>query len=237
MRFLPILFLLCFGVALAQTSGGTAPGGLFTTVKTQIAVRVWKHPVGADMVEVTALEPAYPGQLLRSQVEMLGSKLHSIPRGLTVFRNEISPGMSFTKATFAVDGLIDRTKHLLHISEVVQAFAGAPPPFTVTGMSIIYDGETPSANTPRSFDSRAVSLDSQLSTSPALIEYRVQLLSQDPGSLAIPEVLEQKNDAAPSKAAKAGTDWTLWSLVAISAVAVFALVYSLVLKATAKPRS
>jgi hypothetical protein len=150
------------------------------------------------------------------------------------------PRLSSTRATFATNGIIDREHGMLHVTPIIQAFAGAPEPYTVHGMTIIFNGEQPGANTLRSFSDANVRLQAKSLQNPPSIEYRVQLLSQEPKELSVPDAEpqaqpEQNRAPGTSTVQRAGIDWGLWIPLLIAAAAAAVLVYFVMLRLTAKP--
>lgn len=237
MRRLWLLVLFLAGMAGAQQPQKT----LFETVRQQVAIVVRKHPTGADLVEITMLESGYPADLLKRQIEELGVQLKSAPRGLQLYNRSIptdGKAMNFLKATFAIDGIIDRTKSALRIQPIVRAFAGAPEPHTIKGISIMFDGEQATSKTLRRLENDPnVELQAIAIRQPLGLEYRVKLISQDPAAITVPDSLDDspgKNGASPQ--AKNGVDWTLWSLLGVAALAVGALVYFVLLRLATKQR-
>ena len=90
---------------------------LFQSVRPQIFVVVREHPTGADLVEITAVDPEYPRELLKSQIESLGKSLNNNARGLFVSDPRSANYAGTTKATFGIDGLIGLIQFLLQILE------------------------------------------------------------------------------------------------------------------------
>lgn len=101
-----------------------------------------------------------------------------------------------------------------------------------------FEGERPSENTLRLFNPNdgTVKLQAVPLSNPNGVEYRVQLLTQDPAKIHIPDdrkVTPKVADNAPKKGSQ--VDWVLIGSFAAAALAVGALVYSLLLRA--KPGS
>ncbi|HTQ08936.1 MAG TPA: hypothetical protein VMI31_02580, partial [Fimbriimonadaceae bacterium] len=210
MRFL-LAFLFLFGVAAGQSPPGVwdsvfhfaldsadAASGrsVFDVAKPDIIVQVKKHELsGADLFEVTAVKPDYPADLLRAQVQKMCALIGVPARGLLVGTSQIEAGLSPTRATFATNGVIERDKGILRIAPIIQAFAGAPEPYTVHGITILFNGETPMAHVLESYNTPDVRLAAVALQNPSVVEYRVQLISQDPEALNVPDQgqsLEQK---------------------------------------------
>ncbi len=218
-------------LAIAGTAAFSQTADLFKTVRPQLLVSIHRDPNGsrADLIEVRTIHPQYPPEQLRAQIMELGRLMGSEPRGLMVARTSISSNMSTIKATCAVDNIIDRESAKLHLEEIAKAFAGYPEPHAVTGISVQFVGEAPKSETLLEFGSETDSVQVQGMYDSAFggVEYRIKLNVQDPKLIQIPEGNEQKPSAIPSTEARKGTDWTTWALIAIAAIAVGALVYSL----------
>lgn len=197
-------------------------------------VVIREHATGADMVEITMSRADYPTELLREQMEFLGSELNSMPRGLVVQKiglDSTNKELQFVKARFAVDGILDRAGHRLNIQPLLRAFAGSPEPYTVKNMLIIFDGEKPSARTVKRHVSDAVDAEANFVSAPAEIEYHITLKSQDRSKIIFPDhAPEQKLGTKPS--VKGSSPSILfYGAIGIAALAVGALVYLTLLRA------
>ncbi|MFZ4508694.1 MAG: hypothetical protein ACOYON_13445 [Fimbriimonas sp.] len=242
MRLVPfLLFLTLSAGAFGQANPApTAPSqtqprhqSLFDTVKPDATIVVRKHPMGPDLVEITILAPAYPPEVLKSQANLIGTALGDAPRGLVVFENSMAGptgSMKFLKATFGVQGLIDRTKDSLGLQAIVRALATAPKEFRLKGLSVIYDGEKPTSTTLARYSEAGVALEGRIIQQPAAIEYRIRVDELDPAKITIPDHYEPNAVVKPSEPTGKGFDLTMWGLIVGAAVAAGALVYSLVLR-------
>lgn len=232
------------GGALAQTGAGPeSPKSLFDSQVPDATILITKHPMGADMVEITMTPNGYPHRLLESQVNQLGKYFGNDARGLQIFDYVLdprSPGSRFTKATFAIDGVIDRKLGSVRINPFAKAFAGASKPWTVQGLEFEFHGEVPTDRMLKIWRSKTAVVEGryQDSKDPNLagIEFRVQLLSQDPAKLDIPEPGESAKTVSKPKTQPPGTDWTAMSVLIVAALACGALVYSLLVRSRPKTR-
>lgn len=225
----------------ATDSADIASGkSVFQVAKTQIIVQVSKHRFGADMFEITAVDPSYPPDLLRQQAARIGELAGTPDRGLAVGKVNVGgdPKLASARATFATNGIIDRDKGTLRVSPIIQAFAGAPEPYAVHGMMILFNGERPTPNVLRSFATPGVRLQAVADVDQPSIEYRIQLLSQDPALLDVPDTArtEQKTPPIASTEQRNGVDWSLWIALFVAAIATGVLVYYLMMRASAKGR-
>ena len=126
-------------------------------VKPQVVINVRKHPVGADMLEITLAEKDYPLGLLSKQAEALAAMLHSDARGLSVSYFGYDPKFKFAKATFATDGIINREAGTVNLEAIVKAMTGTPPPYTTNSFIITLENEVPvDQQTLRTYSSDAV---------------------------------------------------------------------------------
>lgn len=248
----PFLLLMVVGVragvwdsafrTITDAADVASGKSLFKVAQTDVIVQVKKHPYGADLIEITTVKPNYPVDLLRAQATKIGELAGTPDRGLIVASSALGGDarLTATRATFATNGIIDRDKGLLHLTPIVQAFAGAPAPYTVHGLTILFNGEQPTSNTLRSFSNAMVRLQAMALQSPPSIEYRVQLLSQDPADLVVPDSAqeappEQNPGPRASTVQREGVDWGLWIPLILAAGAAAVLVYFVMLRMTGKP--
>ena len=231
------------GLAYAQSnpSPSTTPIDLFTASRPQATVSVTKHQLGADLVQITVLNPQYPAEVLSTQIDALGKELHSTIRGLSLTKDDYGmgkPEMALPKASFAVDGLINPTTGELRIGPVARALCGAPSPYTLQDFSLIFTSQRPGANTLQRFRSDAIEVQSQVLAGGFGLEYRVRLLTQKPEQIDIPEGGPSAVKPSPVRPATTGNqNWTLWVLIAVVSIATGALVYSLLLRPRPRARS
>ena len=239
-----LVLLGLLGSALAQTDPVPNPTtSLFDSQVPDATITVTKHPMGADMVENTMTKNGYPPQLLDSQVRQLSKTIGSDPRGVQVFDyvlDPTNPDTHFTKATFAVDGIIDRKLGSVRINPLAKIFAGAPKPWTIHALDLEFKGEVPTERMIKIWRSKSAVVEGRYQDlkDPKLagIEFRVELLSQDPAKLDIPEPGESSKTVSKSKTDVAGTDWTAISVLVVAALACGALVYSLLIRSRPKTR-
>jgi hypothetical protein len=232
MRFLRGGAILLLGLAwpgsLAQPAAEQMP-----SFKPDVTLVVREHPMSAELVEVTAFRPDYPSDLLQDQIETLGRELGSAPRGLIVRKatlDEGNPNLTFVKATFAVDGLIDREAQVLRLQPILRAFAGAPDPFTVDELLILFDGEKPGPRTVKSHITDSVEARATFVAAPAEIEYRVLLKSQDPSKILFPDQADERKAPAEPSGKQSGPSPVFYAALLAGALAVGALVYLALLR-------
>ncbi len=149
-----------------------------------------EHQTGANMVEITVLEPFYPPGLLKSQVQKMSEYLDSSPRGLQVYHHQLSssqPKLRFLKATFAIDGLIREDKQTFRLEPILKAFAGASDPYTLRLISLHFSEKKPGPKTLKFFSSKALEIKGNVHAGPEGIEYLIEYRSQNPDEIKVPE--------------------------------------------------
>jgi hypothetical protein len=213
----------------ARPQGGEQPPDP-SLVAPQVSIVVREHATSADMVEVTPLSKDYPPELLRSQCQALGASLGSPPRGLDVRVESVDPakGITFVKASFATDGIIDLAERRLNLQAVVRAFLGAPEPHTLSSFLISFAGEAPQGDrTLRDYSSDAVVVKASVNEAPAGIDYRIVALTQDPSKVTIPDhyTPADRPDGRPASGVVTAPDPVVLGLVGVGGLAAGALVY------------
>lgn len=238
-RFIAACIVLLFGVAAFAQQAPSQPS-VFITTKADVIISVSKHSTGADIVEVSLVKRNYPSKLLNEQILRLGQYLGSNVRGLQIYLYQMDPKdskLDVLKAKFAVSGIIDRENQTIRIEPILRAFAGAPDPYTIKGISLMLDGEAPVKNrTISKLNTSSVRAEAIFTDKmPAGIEYRFELLEQDPNKITFPDKHEE-----PEKLVKApggSKKGLIIGLFVAAAVALGALVYFSVLRSGTQPRS
>jgi hypothetical protein len=226
----------------AMDSADVASGKpIFESAKPDVIVQISKHQYGADMFEITAVKPYYPVELLVEQINKMCDIVGVPARGIRAGQAGIGgdPRLTSTRATFATNGIIDREQGILRIEPIIKAFAGAPRPYTVHGLLVLFNGEQPTTHVLKSYMTPGVRLQGASLENPPAVEYRIQLLSQDPKLLEVPDTgvpPEQNQPQTASTVQQTGFDWLLWISLSAAAIASSILVYFFMLRATTKPR-
>ncbi len=243
MRFtLVIVCLLAIAVAVGQTP---AAPSLFATTKIEAAVVVTPNKAGMQDVAITILKPTYSHELLQAQIARLGKELGFEPRGLQVTNYSFDPSDETARqvrATFGIAGLIDPQAGVLHVQPLAKALSIAQAPDSLEAVMIEFQGQSPTPNTIKSCSPPApgcsgVELEGRSEGAGAGIEYRVKFLTHDPDKVSVPDRPQQPVREVETKPEPKGTDWTLMSLIGLAAIAVGALVYSLLLRGRPAPRA
>ncbi|MGV3619015.1 MAG: hypothetical protein ACO1SV_27120 [Fimbriimonas sp.] len=230
-------FLIALGLLAAAMAPAQAGGNLFATTRPDATIVVRKHATGTDVVEVTMQQAKYPEALLREQVQAVGRYLGNEPTGVRIGPYQVGsdPNLRFTQALFAVKGLIDQSTGMLRVEPFAKAFAGAPAPNTVDVLMVEFDNERPTGNTLQNYlpESGEVKVQAVAGPNSTGVEYRIQLLTQDPNKIFIPDNRKQSPAAStpPPPKPASGPDWVLYGVLGTAALAVGALVYSLLLRA------
>lgn len=242
----PICRVLCLGAAAVFAVPAAAQDAsyesLFSTVRPDVMVRISEHPSGAENVEITTLAAGYPQDLLRQQCEAVGTYVGTPVRGLMVAVSLVDPqneSLNFVKARFATNGLIDREEGVLRVEPILKAFAGAPAPYTVTGLAVVFDGERPSEHTVRTMNLPGkVQGEGRFSVEPVGVEYRIRIVSQNPDDLRFPEragsEATRPSPAKPRGDAPLGT--AFWVAFGVAGAAIVALVYLALLRISPRRR-
>ncbi len=224
----PIVFVCIVALPSLGRSQSPSSANLFQTVRPEVFVVVRKHATGADLVEVTMVDPSYPSTILRDRVNRLGEYLGSPVRGVFVTDPKLPGYSGSTKATFGVDGVIQNGK--FRLTPIARAFAGIDKPNEITGISVVFEKQKPTADTVKDYRSAAVDVQADSQPGSIGIEYRILLKDQDPEKIEIPDsalaVAEGPNQIVPP----GGPDTAIYVLIGLAAVAVGALVYSLTLR-------
>jgi len=238
---------VCLGIlaiAASVSAQQAPPKSLFQTVRPQVLLTIRPDPNGsrADLVEARTIDPTYPADQLKAQILQLGKFLNSEPRGLAVGRSSItgeSASLTTIKAICAIDEIISRSGKGFHLQEIARAFAGYPEPATVSGLTVQFIGQSPTKSTLLSFGGEGdpIQIEGVFDAAFQTLEYRMKLNTQNPEEITVPEGGEQTPTKEPSNVAGSGINWLVWILVFVSAIAVGALVYSLLVTAGTSRRT
>lgn len=233
-----ILFFLLITTGFSQN-----PSSVFLYVHPDVTVVVQKHSTGADMVEITMGDPNYPLPLLEAQANTICSLIGSPARGLMVTKDEVGttgdPALTFVKATFATDGLIE-PDGALKVEPIIKGLAGAPAPYTIHGISITFEGMAPNPHTVREFSIPNV-LDAAARYTPngvlKGVEYRVLLKTQEPDRITFPDHYQPPAPEPPAPIAPEPTHYGLFISFLVAGIVLGALVYLIMLRSGSRGRS
>lgn len=197
-----------------------------------MVVYVRQHSTGANIIQISMVEPDYPPALLQRQINDLGASLDYPPRGLSVYQHEMianNPKLRFLKADFAVAGLTGEDGQVF-LTPLVRAFVGAPEPHTIKALTVVLDGFLATPKTLHNFKSEAVEVRGQIQTDPPTVQYEIELHSQNPSEINItldPPKVESQPQRAPARRVSPSL---VWGLIILSGLAAGALVYFLLLR-------
>lgn len=223
-------------LAAQAQQAAVAPSTLFETTSPEVFVTVTEHPTGAEIVEITPKAATYSRRLLQQQAEALAGELGQRPRGLQLAVVDVDgsgkPEMRFLRASFAVDGLIERNPLRLRLTPIVRGLlrpGSAPPPMV---LSVIFQGESPDDRTIRRFEASSVRVEGLFHGDPKAIEYRIQVKRGQPEEISIPDRVPEPRRPEPAQPSDLPRRrlWVLLSSVVLAGVGVGALVYSAVLR-------
>lgn len=205
-------------------------------VRPEIAVTVRETPSGTDSVAITPLNPDYPPDRLRAHAEEIAQSLGMAPRGLLVNRLDFGSmrGRNPVSVSFGVDGLADKKEGWIKLSNIVRPFVAEG----VKGMTIVFEGFKPNIATVLDHRSAGVQMLASPQPGNGGAEFRVLIATTDPANIDIPDRQDavKKPVAATQKAVRRGPDLVTYGIVAVAALALGALVYSLMLRPRSKPR-
>jgi len=128
----------------------------------------------------------------------------------------------------------------VRLNPFAQAFAGAPKPWTIQALNLQFQGEVPTSSSLKSYLGKSVRVEGRFenASNPKLadLEYRIQLLSQDPSKFDVPEPGAPPAKLASATGTKSSVDWTTFAVFVIAALSLGALVYSLLLRGRPRGR-
>ena len=136
--------ILAFASATLFSSALTQDAPILLQGRADIIVSVRKSDVGAEYVRVQALNENYPADLMRSQIEKIGEYNGTQIRGLEVGSEGMGGAGSILTANFATDNLMDQATGTLELNAFAKAFAGAPEPYTVNMVGVMFENFKPS---------------------------------------------------------------------------------------------
>jgi hypothetical protein len=202
---------------------GNSQTKFFGSVKPEATVVVRKHTLGADLVQITLINPSYDPEALRSHIELIGKELKSIPRGVEIFPS----GGMFLKATFAVDGLIKSTEPNLGLVPLARGLAFGSSP--IKSFSVYFEGVSPGPTMPSRYfapnDAWMLEGVPMMASRISGIEYRVQVNTKEPEKVELPgrEVAVQNKE---EKLNGKKPDFFMIGGIILGAIAAGLLVYS-----------
>jgi len=233
MRF-PALLVLILGLAgalFAQGTPGDAQGAtkksLFASVKPDAMVVVRRLPAGTDEIRITMLDPEFTEQDLRAIVQAISERSGSASAGVLIFQEPLG-GSPALMATFALPEIIVSNPPGFRIDPIAKGFLDAAAD-QVEAIGIIFESQSPKPATLRSYESENVRVESTQHDGRIGLEYRISFDNKDPNSFTIPDRVENKPITVDKSNRTGGLDLSMFGIVAVSALALGALVYCLLL--------
>lgn len=234
---LPLALSCLLAFALANGQSQTRQS-LFMTTRFDAAIVV-SPAKKEDMqdVQVTVLKATYSPQLLQEQIVRLGRELNFEPRGVQIFTysfDDSDPTARQLKASFGIAGLVE-PDGVLRIQPLARAFALESGRDRLDGLMVQFQNQVPTDNTLRACSPPApgcegVEVEARAQDRTYGVEYRVKLLTHDPAKISTPDRKSLAPVASPKPPEKKSADGLLIALIAFAAVAMGALVYSLLLR-------
>ena len=202
--------LLAALVAAFVTLGAAQEAPVLLQGRSDMIVSVKKSDVGAEYVRVQALKEDYPEDLMRAQIAKIGEYNQSQIRGLeVVYTGDVGAGRILT-ATFATDRLMDQAAGTLELDAFAKAFAGAPEPYTINIIGVMYENFSPSkAVTVAEWADKGAEVSSAFDNNLKVVEYRIKLNTQDPSKISIPGTLTESTNRQESPSNKGLNPWVI----------------------------
>lgn len=228
-RLLALLLLVAATVAFGQESATS----IFNSVRTDIMIVAREHTGGADVLEVKVLDPNYKEAELQRQITRLGELLQSPPRALRIYRNSFGdkPTDQFLEASFGLDGLAEPGK--LRLNAIAQAFASEQ----VKGIGVVFENRAADSMAISVFRSENIEVEGQRLPGSIGLEYRIHPLTSDASKFDIPDAKNSRVESSVAKVEpRGGLDPSIYALIVVAAIALGALVYSLLLRGKSKFR-
>jgi hypothetical protein len=213
----------------AANASNEAIRRIVTQVRPDVMVVIRVDQTNSCLVEVSALDPEYPPDLLTKQCQRLGLLAGSPVRGLALLQTDPdNQALNILKAKFATDNLVNRSTGGFALQPIIRAFAGETGRFVTRGMTIHFAGETPTNSTIRTHLSDAVAVYGEVQANPDGIEYRVRLLSQDADKILVPSEFKPSPKPQQKTVVDQGVPKFVWVLLTLASLAAGALVYCFV---------
>ncbi len=224
-----LLIAAVAAVCLAQQPPQPADGQP-TPVRPDVLIYVHGDTTGANVVEISMVDENYPSDLLQKQINDLCDRLKVPARGLRVVRSIMQGNnQKVLAASFGTVGLEDSEGNA-NLTPLIQAFAGAPAPYTIKGMEVFYDDFNPPIKGPKSFRSQSVTVDGRMDMNPPQVEYAIRLLTQNPGEILVSSKPPKVEPTSNRPQAGNSNSVLVWCLILIGGMAAGSLVYFLLIR-------
>jgi len=228
MRLLPFaLFLTLCGLAFGQAPPASTPDRTVQAVHPDVVIFIQSH-AAADVLKISMVDPNYPEELLKKQIETLCTSLNAPAQNLQVYRYQMGANdhLQFLEASFATANLTDSDRWA-NLTPLIRAFAGVPAPHTIKGMEVFFDEYDPPIVGPKNFSSAAVTISGRVDSSPPEVEYAIQLLKQNPSEISVEKQAKPVESTVKQETPQKSGSVLVWCLILVAGVAAGALVYFL----------
>jgi hypothetical protein len=237
-KFVRAITLVLLLVSFVRMAGAQVPGvqpedSLFNTSRPDLLIVIREHPGGADVIEVKAVSKAITAPELEASILELGKQIGVPPRAVRIYTNKLDTNVkqSYIEASFGIDGVVEPDK--IRLNALAQSFMGPK----VRALGIVIENRGVTSETVASYQSTNIEATGQYLPGSIGLEYRIRAIAADPDKFDIPD---SRSEAArvqkPKSERNAGFDPSLIALIAVAAVALGALVYSLLLRSKATNR-
>ncbi|RYG36776.1 hypothetical protein EON81_08710 [bacterium] len=226
--------LILFALLALAASAPAQSGQTVAQTRPDLYVTIRESATGTDSVEISPVNTEYPQEKLRERAIQIAQSLGEEPRGLLV---QVVPlgsiqGKDPIQVTFGVDGLSNKKEGWIRLSEIVKPFVADG----VKGVVVLCERFVPNKETVLSYKSDAVQMEATPQPGNSGAEFRIRISTDDPNRIDIPIRNAPKKAEATKTAASTRPDFVTYGIVAVAALALGALVYSLLLRPRPQPR-
>jgi hypothetical protein len=205
---------LAFAAAVLSLTAVAQDAPVLLQGRADIIVSVRKSDVGAEYVRIQALNENYPPELMRSQIAKIGEYNQTDIRGLEVNQESMGGAGTILTASFATDLLMDQNAGTLELNAFAKAFAGAPEPYTVKMVGVMFENFKPSEKvTVAHWADKGVEISSAFDNNLNVVEYRIKLNTQDPDQISIPNTIAESTNRAETPSKKGLNPWVVVGIV------------------------
>lgn len=239
-RFL-LGLLIVLGVfsplAAAQTTGQSKNAPLARPTRSpEMILEISNAMNVADSIRLTMLDANYPPALLNKQIEKLGEELGSIPRGISLYSDEIGTQggkQSFLRATFAVNNLTDRSRGTVNLQAVARAFDLGEGGISLKYFHVVCVGLKPASDAVGEYVQKGRVEVRTFNGDAESTQYEIALFKDSKDAIVIPMTIEKKVSApTPEKVPGTGQNYG-WILAILAVIGLGSLVYFLTLRVLA----
>ena len=221
----PMRLSLAFAAALFSSAALAQDAPILLQGRADIIVTVRKSDVGAEYVRIQALNENYPADLMRSQIAKIGEYNGTQIRGLEVGQEGMGGAGNILTASFATDRLMDQATGTLELNAFARAFAGAPEPYTVNMVGVMFENFKPSETvTVAQWADKGVEISSAFDSNLNIVEYRIKLNTQDPDEISIPNTIQESTNRTEAPSKRGLNPWVVVGIV-LGAVLIGVSVY------------